>query len=102
MSTRTKKNQAKAPDRDRKAQSGGGAEIGSGRETADSASNAGTPADPRADSAQTLRERIHTRAHEIHLSRNSGGDGAAHEGDALSDWLQAERELNNAADAGER
>ena len=33
-------------------------------------------------------ERIQARAYEIFLARNGG------EGDALADWLQAERELN--------
>jgi len=36
-----------------------------------------------------LRERILARAHEIYLARNGGN------GDALSDWLQAEREIGS-------
>jgi hypothetical protein len=41
--------------------------------------------------ADVAHEQIATRAHELYLSR---GDG---EGDALSDWLTAERELKTAA-----
>lgn len=40
--------------------------------------------------ATVTRELIEARAYEIFLARN-GGDG-----DALSDWLQAERELGGA------
>ena len=35
------------------------------------------------------RERIQARAYEIYLARNGGN------GDALSDWLQAEREISS-------
>lgn len=38
-------------------------------------------------------ERIRARAYEIYLKRCNDGQG----GDALSDWLQAERELNGNA-----
>lgn len=38
-------------------------------------------------------ERIRARAYEIYLKRCNGGQ----RGDALSDWLQAERELNGNA-----
>ena len=37
-----------------------------------------------------LRERIQARAYEIYLARNGRN------GDALSDWLQAEREIGSA------
>lgn len=37
--------------------------------------------------APATRERIEARAFEIYLARNGG------QGDALSDWLQAEREI---------
>jgi hypothetical protein len=36
---------------------------------------------------EQLEEEIHKRAHEIFLSRG------AEEGDALADWLQAEKEI---------
>lgn len=42
------------------------------------------------DPAAVTRELIQARAYEIYLARNGG------EGDALSDWLQAEREIGNA------
>jgi hypothetical protein len=38
-------------------------------------------------------ERIRTRAYEIYQKRNGNGSS----GDATSDWLEAERELNGAA-----
>jgi hypothetical protein len=42
------------------------------------------------EAASVVRERIQTRAYEIYLARNGGS------GDALSDWLQAEREIGSA------
>jgi hypothetical protein len=51
-----------------------------------------SPAAP-APSARSTDEQIRNRAYEIYVKRN--GKGAT--GDATSDWLQAERELNGAA-----
>jgi hypothetical protein len=46
-------------------------------------------------SAGITPERIQARAYEVFLARN-GGDG-----DALADWLQAERELNGSGLPGD-
>ncbi|MGB2985347.1 MAG: DUF2934 domain-containing protein [Phycisphaerae bacterium] len=43
--------------------------------------------------SEVPEERIRTRAYEIHLAR------AGSPGDAQSDWLQAERELNGPTDS---
>ncbi|QOJ15848.1 MAG: DUF2934 domain-containing protein [Planctomycetia bacterium] len=42
---------------------------------------------PRTAPAQISHARIEERAYQVYLSRNGGP------GDAMSDWLQAEREL---------
>lgn len=42
---------------------------------------------------ESVCDRIRTRAHEVYQTRN--GKGGA--GDAASDWIQAERELNGSA-----
>jgi hypothetical protein len=52
-------------------------------ETSDAATEGLAPVD--------LRERIQARAYEIYLARNGTN------GDALSDWLQAEREISSSA-----
>jgi len=41
-------------------------------------------------------ERIQVRAYEIYLARNGGGGGGGGAGEALSDWLRAEREVGAA------
>ena len=51
------------------------------------------PATAPSPAGEITRESIQARAYQIYQARN--GNGGA--GDATSDWLQAERELNGAA-----
>ena len=48
---------------------------------------------PMPSAAPVTEDRIRTRAFEIYQQRNGNGG----QGDAASDWLQAERELNGGA-----
>lgn len=50
--------------------------------------NVAKRASRRSEKSEVLEERIRTRAYEIYLARRDGP------GDAVSDWFQAEHELN--------
>jgi hypothetical protein len=69
----------------------------SGQTESRAAQNAAAPGGPRSalpiSESQVTREQIQARAYQIYEARRSNGGP----GDAKSDWLQAERELDAAA-----
>lgn len=67
--------------------------TGSPKRSTPAPSRAGT--DKPAPSPPAPAERIRARAYEIYLARRGSGTP----GDALADWLQAERELNGSTPA---